>query len=73
VLRFAARPWLHRYLRERTWHPSQRFKPIDDGELRMRMTVTSTIEVIPWVRSFGNDVSVEGPPAVVEAVGLGRG
>ena len=73
VLRFAARPWLHRYLRERTWHPSQRFEPIDDGELRMRMTVTSTIEVIPWVRSFGDDVSVEGPPAVVEAVGLGRG
>ena len=63
-LLFAAQPWLHRYVRERTWHPTQRFDEEPDGSLRMTFTVTSTVEVAAWVRSFGGDV------AVVQPVGL---
>ena len=58
---FATRPYLQRYLRERTWHPSQRFDALDDGRLRMTFTVTSLVEVEPWVRSFGADVEVVAP------------
>ena len=61
-LRFEPEPWLHRYLSERTWHPSQRFEELDDGRLRMTFTVTSTVEVLPWVRSFGDAVEVVRPP-----------
>lgn len=58
---FAPRPYLKRYLRERTWHPSQAFEELADGRLRMTFTVTSLVEVWPWVRSFGEDVEVVRP------------
>ena len=58
---FAAKPYLARLLQERTWHPSQEFEPLDDGRLRMTFTVTSMVEVWPWVRSFGDDVTVVAP------------
>ncbi len=66
VLRFAPRPWLHRYLRERTWHPSQEFTEDADGWLRMTMQVTGTVEVVPWVRSFGPDVEVVAPEGLLD-------
>ena len=39
---------------------------IGDGWLRLEMTVHGTVEVVPWVRSFGPDVAVVAhpPPAV---------
>jgi predicted DNA-binding transcriptional regulator YafY len=58
---FAAKPYLQRYLRERTWHPSQQFEDQDDGRLRLAFTVTSMVEVWPWLRSFGDDVEVISP------------
>ena len=66
VLRFAPRPWLHRYLRERTWHPSQTFTEEADGWLRLEMTVHGTVEVVPWVRSFGPDVAVVAPEGLLD-------
>jgi len=55
---FANERWLHRYLRERTWHESQLFEELEDGRLRMTFTVSSTIEVWPWVRSFDDQVEI---------------
>ena len=60
-LRFAADGWLQRYLRERTWHPSQRWQELDDGRLGMTFEVTSMVEVWPWIRSFGQDVEILQP------------
>ena len=64
TLRFAAKPWLHRYLTERTWHPSQSFKEEAGGSVVMTMTLTSTVELVPWIRSFGDDVEVVGPASL---------
>ena len=58
---FAERKWLHRYLKERTWHPSQTFEDLPDGRLKMSFTVTSMVEVTPWLRQFGDDVKVIEP------------
>ena len=63
-LRFASDLWLHRYLRERTWHPSQRWRELEDGRLEMTFTVTSMVEVWPWIRSFGHDVEVVRPDPI---------
>ena len=65
-LRFAAEPWLHRYLKERTWHPSQVFTEDPQGRLHMTMDISSLVEVAPWVRSFGGDVDVLAPGELVE-------
>ncbi len=58
---FARSPWLQRYIRERTWHPTQHFEELDDGRLRMRFRVSSMVEVRPWIRGFGSDVEVIAP------------
>ncbi len=58
---FAPKPWLHRYLRERLWHRSQAFEELDDGRLKMTFTLTSSVEVYPWIRSFGEDVALVRP------------
>lgn len=60
-LLFAPQRWLERYVSDRTWHPSQEFTRTDDGRLRMTFTVTSMVEVWPWIRSFGDDVEVVRP------------
>jgi predicted DNA-binding transcriptional regulator YafY len=66
TLRFAPQPWLHRYVTERTWHPSQAFTKDDDGWLRMTFVVRGTLEVTPWVRSFGADVAVVSPANLLD-------
>ena len=60
---FSQVPWLHRYLTERQWHPTQIFTPNRDGTLTMRFTVSSMVEVTPWIRGFGEDVVVVKPAA----------
>ncbi|MEE2788009.1 MAG: WYL domain-containing protein [Myxococcota bacterium] len=61
ALIFSDIPWLHRYLTERTWHPTQVFEQLSDGRLQLTFTVGSMVEVWPWIRSFGGDVAVVKP------------
>lgn len=58
---FQNQPWLKRYVRERRWHPSQVFEDLDDGRLRMTFQVASMVEVWPWIRGFGDAVTVVRP------------
>ncbi len=58
---FANERWLKLYVRERRWHPTQKFRDLKDGRLRMTFRVDSMVEVWPWIRSFGKDVKVLTP------------
>jgi len=58
---FKNEKWLKRYLKERSWHKTQKFTDMRDGRLRMTFTVNSMVEVWPWIRSFGEDVEVVKP------------
>jgi hypothetical protein len=60
---FANEKWLKLYLRERRWHPTQRFEDLPDGRLRMTFQVRAMQEVWRWVRSFGGEVEVVRPRA----------
>ncbi|MBN1944396.1 MAG: WYL domain-containing protein [Bradymonadales bacterium] len=53
--------WLKIYLKERRWHPTQQFEDLPDGRLRMTFTVSTMVEVWPWIRSFGEDVELIRP------------
>jgi len=64
---FADKRWLHVYLLERTWHPTQEFRRLVDGRLRLAFTVTNLVEVAQWVRGFGDDVEVVKPAELREA------
>ena len=64
---FANRRWLKLDLTERHWHDTQEFGELADGRLRMTFTVRSTVDVVPWVRSFGDDVEVIRPEGLLKS------
>ncbi|MBL4849421.1 MAG: WYL domain-containing protein [Planctomycetes bacterium] len=66
-LLFVDKAWLKRDLLERTWHPSQHFAEQEDGRLLMTFRVGSLIEVSRWVLSFGDEVEVLKPDALLRA------
>jgi predicted DNA-binding transcriptional regulator YafY len=65
--------WLKYYLREREWQKGQRINDLPDGRLRLRFTVTSLVEVVPFVLQFGHEVEVLGPTELQKAVTSARG
>lgn len=48
-------------IRERHWHPTQKIKELDAGELELSLTLSSLIEIEPWVLSWGHHAKVLGP------------
>lgn len=67
-VRVAFVPGVAAYIRERTWHPSQSFRVRQDGWLELSMRVALTVELVSWVRSFGEDARVVGPAPLQEQV-----
>lgn len=59
VLEFAAD--VAERVAERYWHPSQRLTPLEDGRLRFEARLTSLLEFVPWVRSWGPAATVHAP------------
>lgn len=58
-----------RYIRERTWHPTQTYRTLRDGRLELRLRVAVTVELRTWILSFGEECEVLGPPVLVDAIG----
>jgi proteasome accessory factor B len=66
VVRF--RGYAADYVREKRWHPSQEVKPLKDGEIELRLNLSSLVEVKRWILSWGSEARVLGPRALVESV-----
>ncbi|MBO84642.1 MAG: hypothetical protein CL927_04735 [Deltaproteobacteria bacterium] len=56
------------YIQERIWHPSQDVSRLDDGSVRLTMSVGVAAELVSWVLSFGPDVYVEAPDSLSERI-----
>jgi predicted DNA-binding transcriptional regulator YafY len=50
-----------RRLKETRWHASQIIIDLPDRSCIMSLKVGSTLEIIPWIRSWGPDVEVVEP------------
>lgn len=57
-----------RYIRERLWHPSQRFRDLADGRLETTLRVADTLEVRRWILGYGAEAEVAEPEALREAL-----
>ncbi len=57
------------YIRERTWHPSQTLRTLEDGRLLLRLRVAVTVELEQWVLGFGPDAEVMSPEPFVARIG----
>ncbi|MGH7230089.1 MAG: helix-turn-helix transcriptional regulator [Nitrospiraceae bacterium] len=56
------------WVKDRTWHPSQKLTMLKGGQLRMTLTVADTRELIGWILSFGSGVQVVEPDSLRAAV-----
>jgi proteasome accessory factor B len=66
LLRFS--PIAARYVREKTWHPSQKWAEVPDGGLILSLQVNHLAEVKRWALSFGSDCEVLEPMALKEEI-----
>lgn len=59
---------LARYIRDRLWRPTQKFRELDGGRLEMTLQVADTLEVRRWILGFGIEAEVVAPAALREAL-----
>jgi predicted DNA-binding transcriptional regulator YafY len=59
---------LARYIRERLWHPTQKFRELESGRLEMTLRVADTLEVRRWILGFGSEAEVLEPGALRETL-----
>jgi len=57
-----------KYVRERRWHPTQRFETLPDGRVRMTMMVSGNHDVLLWLLGHTGTFEVVSPPALREQV-----
>ncbi len=57
-----------RYVKERRWHPTQRFEELGDGRVRMTMDVSGTQDVLLWLMGHAGTFEVVEPAALRAAV-----
>jgi predicted DNA-binding transcriptional regulator YafY len=56
------------YIRERTWHPSQRIDAAEDGSLVLTLKVADLGEVKRWLIGFGSEAEVLEPHELAEEI-----
>jgi predicted DNA-binding transcriptional regulator YafY len=56
------------YIREKKWHESQELRELKNGELELKMKLSSLREVERWVLSWGGEAKVIKPRALAESV-----
>lgn len=59
-----------RYIRDRLWHPSQKFRELPGGRLEMSLRVSDTLEVRRWILGYGAQAQVVEPQSLREALRL---
>jgi predicted DNA-binding transcriptional regulator YafY len=52
------------YVREREWHPSQRFEMLKDGRLQMTFHAGGAFEITRWILGWGDAVEVVRPASL---------
>lgn len=61
-------PRIARYVKERTWHSSQRLEEATDGTLTMTMDVCNDFALRSWILGFGPLARVVAPPELVRQI-----
>ena len=61
-------PQIAAYIKERSWHSSQRLKDRADGSVTMTMEVSDDYALRSWILSFGRLVRVASPASLAEWV-----
>jgi proteasome accessory factor B len=57
-----------KYVRERQWHPTQRFEELEDGRVRMTVEVSGTADVLRWLIGHTGTFEVISPRSLRDEV-----
>jgi proteasome accessory factor B len=52
------------YVRERTWHPTQRIRELSDGRIDLSFRAGGMFEIVRWVLGWGNAAEVLRPQSL---------
>lgn len=66
ILEFA--PRVAKRVSETRWHASQRLTWLDGGSVRLEFQLPTLVEFVPWVRSWGPDVTVVAPDSLRDEI-----
>jgi len=61
-------PAVAQRVRESSWHPSRRFEDLEDGGVRLFLTLPVLFDFVPWVLGWGAEARVVAPMALREQV-----
>ena len=56
------------YIREKTWHPSQKIKSLPDDGVELTLRLSSLIEIHRWVLGWGEQAIVIEPQALKDRI-----
>jgi predicted DNA-binding transcriptional regulator YafY len=56
------------YIREKIWHPSQTLIELPNGEIELRLKLSSLVEISRWILGWGGRAVVLHPPALAVIV-----
>jgi predicted DNA-binding transcriptional regulator YafY len=62
------KPEIANYIREKTWHASQKLTFRDDGCLEFEMAVAVTAELKSWIMGWGAAATVLHPPSLADSI-----
>lgn len=65
-VRFSA--WQARYIKQRTWHPSQEIEELDNGEIILSFQASGFYDIKSWILSHGADAEVLEPASLREEI-----
>ncbi len=66
-------PFAGRWVAEERWHPSQRVETMPGGQVRFRMRVPITGDLVHWVLGYGGRVAVVAPDSLRQALAAEAG
>ena len=68
----AIRIWFGRsraqLIRERKWHHSQKIRELGNGEIELRLELSSFAEIVPWILSWGIHARAVAPVELVREI-----
>ncbi|HSU55461.1 MAG TPA: WYL domain-containing protein [Candidatus Dormibacteraeota bacterium] len=53
-------------IRERKWHHSQKIKELGNGEVELSLELSSFVEIVPWILSWGEHARAVAPKGLVK-------
>ena len=61
-------PTVARRIDETRWHPSQKVEEREDGGRILRLRLSGTLEIEPWIKSWGATCEVLAPESLRQRI-----